>query len=118
MDLREAVRVIGQLQARVAALEARIPPRLLISPGLPRGRIVFPVDLTQTGGSNGNKTTAATWTYTVNDLDGNELGTAVSPLKVRPNGTMTAATKGIAYYDEDGNLVLYDTNERYGTGGC
>jgi hypothetical protein len=78
---------------------------------------LFPVNLTQTGGSNGNKTTAATWSYTVNDLASNQLATGVSPTKPRPSGTMTAAGTGVCYYS-GATLVLWDTNEYPGTGGC
>jgi hypothetical protein len=80
--------------------------------------ILFAVTLSQTGGSNGNKTTAASWTYTVTSLAGVQLGTSKSPEWPRPNGTMTAATKGLAYYDNDGALVLSVAFEQPGSGGC
>lgn len=84
----------------------------------PRPNVLFAVTLSQTGGSNGNKTTAASWTYTVTSLAGVQLGTSKSPEWPRPNGTMTAATKGLAYYDNDGALVLSVAFEQPGSGGC
>lgn len=78
---------------------------------------MFPVTLTQTGGSNGNKTTAASWTYTAASLSGETLGTSLSPQWPRPNGTMTAATAGLAYYDS-GSVVLAIAFEQPGSGGC
>ena len=63
----------------------------------------FPVTLEQTGGSAGDETTKCDFTYTVKDLQGNELDTSVDPevdgYHVRPSvGTLTAATHGLAYY--------------------
>ena len=70
------------------------------------GGTLFPVTVSQTGGVAGNKTTQCTFTYTVTDLDGNQLGTAIAPAMQRPAlGAMTAATKGIAYMNE-GAVVL------------
>jgi len=62
----------------------------------------FAVNVTQTGGSAGNKTTQCSFTYTVSDLNGNTLGTAVNPTtsphtyKRIAKGITTAATAGIA----------------------
>lgn len=78
---------------------------------------LFYVALTQTGGADGNKTTAATWTYTVTAPNGETLGTVMGPAIGRPNGSVTAATKGVAYYDA-GTLVLLQAFERPATGGC
>ena len=80
--------------------------------------VLFAVSLTQTGGSNGDKTNAATWTYTVKTLGDIELATGKSPQQTRPNGTMTAATRGLAYYDADGSLMLAWAFETPGTGAC
>lgn len=79
----------------------------------------FMVNLTQTGGSNGNKTTAATWTYTAKTLNNaTTLGTVLSPNKPRPFGTQTAATLGVAYYDNTGTFQLAEAYEKPGSGGC
>lgn len=80
----------------------------------------FPVKVSQTGGSNGNKTTAASYTYTVTTMDGNTtLGEDVAVAKTRPNGTMTAGSSyGMAFYDENGDIQLWDAGEVEGTGGC
>jgi hypothetical protein len=79
---------------------------------------LFRVDLTQTGGSNGTKTTAASYTYTVTDLAGVQLATGASPEKPRENGTKTAATKGYGYYDAAGTFVLAEAWEAPGTVGA
>lgn len=85
----------------------------------PRG--YFPVTLVQTGGANGTKTTAASWTYTVNCVgwDGSlcQLATAKAPARLRPFGTRVAAQYGQAYYVGI-SLNLWDTDERPGTAGC
>lgn len=79
---------------------------------------LFAVNLSQTGGEVGGKTTQSTWTYTVTSLDGQVvLGEEISPAKVRPNGRILAATQGVAYWDLD-ELILWDTDERFGTGAC
>ena len=84
----------------------------------PRG--LFPVRVTKDGGVQGTKVTKATWTYTVNDLDGNELGTTVGLAHMRPNGTMAFPdddSYGVAFYDGS-TLILWDANEVPGRGGC
>lgn len=78
----------------------------------------FPVNLEQTGGGNGTMATPATWTYDVTTEGGTELDTGVAPVKTRPNGTRVAATRGVCYYDIDGTLILWDHDEREGTGTC
>jgi hypothetical protein len=73
---------------------------------------IFPVTVSQTGGSNGNSTTAATYTYTVTSLAGVQLGTAMSPEVPRfMIGTMTAATKGTGYYTSAGVFTLHQVFE-------
>lgn len=69
---------------------------------------IIPVQLTTDGGSNGNKTTAASYTYTVKDITGvTTLGTLKSPFYTRQNGLLTgAATRGHIWY-ESGVLKLY-----------
>lgn len=73
---------------------------------------VFPVKLTQTGGSAGSESTACSFTYTVNDVNSNQLGTAVDPdtspsTFKRPSlGKMVAATGGLACWIEDSGATL------------
>lgn len=82
----------------------------------------FAVDLTQTDGGAGGAGDAETecdFTYTVDDLGGNELGTAVSPEHARPAlGKMVAATVGTAYWLADGAFKLLWTDEQPDTGAC
>ena len=79
---------------------------------------VFPVNLTQTGGSQGTTTTPATWTYSVIDpVTSQTLATAVNPTVSphkwkRPSaGWMIAATFGYAHFNAQGQLVLGWINE-------
>lgn len=92
---------------------------------------VFPVRVEKTGGLDGTKTTAATWTYTVRRIDWTdaenqtsadfELGTVVILVRPRPFGKATfqedSLGYGIAFYTA-GVLQLWDAGEIYGTGGC
>jgi hypothetical protein len=78
----------------------------------------FYVALTQTGGSNGTDTTAATWTYTAVSVTGAPCGTAMAPDRPRGFGTFAAATKGVGYYDNSGDFKLADAYETPGTEEC
>lgn len=81
---------------------------------------VFPVKITKTGGSNGTKTTTASWVYTVTTLAGTTIGTSVVLTRPRPKGTATfqvSDSYGEAFYD-GAALVLWDAGEIYGTGTC
>lgn len=76
---------------------------------------VFAVNVSQTGGSNGTSTTAATWTYTATTKDGVTLGTVLSPENQRPTvGKVTAGTKGHGYFYPNGTFVLSWVNEIIG----
>lgn len=81
--------------------------------------VTFRVDLTETSGSLGNASSASSWEYTAN-VPGTSvtLGTSLSPEASRENGTYAAATKGLAYYNASGTLVLYSANEVCGTTSC
>lgn len=82
----------------------------------------FAVKMYQTGGSAGDKTNPCTFTYTVKDLDGNTLGTVMTPEKNREAaGKRVAPTDGDygwAFLDTDGELVLYDPNEVWSVEAC
>jgi len=85
---------------------------------------VFPITLSQTGGSQGTNSTAASWTYTVTHaISGKELATGVNPVSSphtynRPSsGQLSTADAGYAHYD-GADLVIGYINERPGPGAC
>jgi hypothetical protein len=84
-------------------------------------RAMFPVKIAYDGGDDGTGTTAAAYTYTVTSLGGTELGTGISVVKPRPNGSMTYQTGddayGVAFYDGT-DLKLWDAGELPGTTEC
>jgi len=76
-------------------------------------------DVEQTGGSNGTKTTAPSFTYDVTPRWGDRtVVPAMSPVWQRSNGKVVAATHGLAYRGSDGNLVLWQVDEVRDTTGC
>lgn len=78
----------------------------------------FEVIVDQVGGSDGGETTAATWTYDAEDLDGEPLGSAMTPANQRPTvGTVLPATKGYGYWF-NGAFVLGLVNEVADQEGC
>jgi len=90
---------------------------------------IFPVDLTQVGGTQGDEANPATWTYDVLDIaTGETLESAVDPVAAphkwqRPSiGQMIAATFGYAHYvpnDSYGyDLVLGWINEMVDQESC
>lgn len=88
---------------------------------------LFPVKVQQTGGSNGSKTTAASYTYTARSLPWNgtsggvTLGTGLSLARPRPNGKVTVQSGstgyGVGFYDGL-TFKLWDAGEVPGTIGC
>jgi len=79
---------------------------------------LFPVDLAQYGGDQGDDQNPATWTYDVTDpVSGETLASAVDPVAAphkwqRPSvGFIIPATFGYAHWDADGELVLGWINE-------
>lgn len=73
---------------------------------------LFPVNVTQTGGAAGSDSAACSFTYTVNNLDSDQLGTAMSPTWAREaKGKKVAATHGTGYYNAGGTFVLYQVDE-------
>ena len=90
---------------------------------------VFPVNLSQTGGSQGDESYAASWTYNVYDIEsGNLLESSVDPTSTphkwkRPSiGQMIAADFGYAHYEDDGSggeqIVLGWINEMVDQEAC
>jgi len=90
---------------------------------------VFPVDLYQVGGTQGDEANPATWTYDVMDVvTGETLESAVDPVAAphkwqRPSiGQMIAANFGYAHYQDDGSggleLVLGWINEMVDQEAC
>jgi hypothetical protein len=103
-------------------------PPLMVSEG-PYGKIIslavfspgfFPVTVTQDGGSAGTNSpaAAATYTYTVKDLSGSQLGTTIPVVWARQKGHVTAASNGMAYYDNTGTLKLAIVDEVIDTSAC
>jgi len=90
---------------------------------------IFPVDLTQVGGSQGDEANPATWTYDVLDVTtGDTLESGVDPTAAphkwqRPSiGWMIPANFGYAHYQSDGaggwDLVLGWINEMVDQEAC
>jgi len=78
--------------------------------------VLFPVLVTPTaGGTYGSNSTACNKTYDVTDLNYVSLGTAKTPKRPRPQPgeikIVGDGAVGIAYYDENRNIVLYDAGE-------
>jgi hypothetical protein len=77
----------------------------------------YPVVVIKTGGSDGDATTRASWTYTIKDLDGTELATAVAVVKTRPLGPMlygdeiASPAYGQAFITAAGAWKLWDAGE-------
>lgn len=85
-------------------------------PAPPEDRLVL-VDLEKVSGSNGTKTTAATWKYKVS-RKGIKLLDETGPVWSRQNGTFAFATQGIAQITIDGTVTLLFAFEVRGTVGC
>jgi hypothetical protein len=85
---------------------------------------LFWVAVQKTGGSNGTQTTAASWTYTVREIEfpNSTIGTAIAVTRPRGHGEMDfqAGTtgRGLAYYDANGYLKLWDAGENPALGDC
>jgi hypothetical protein len=86
---------------------------------------LFPVDLAQTGGDQGDESNPATWTYDVTvPATGDTLASGVDPVASphkwqRPSvGQMIAATFGYAHWNEDDELVLGWINEMVDQEAC
>lgn len=82
---------------------------------------LFPVALTQYGGSAGDASTQCSFTYTVVSLDSSPvtLLTGASPVWNRPAyGKLVAATHGTAYYNASGTCILYQVDEVFDVAEC
>ena len=97
--------------------------------GKPTPLHVFPVNLSQSGGTQGDESYPASWTYEVYDVEtGESLESGVDPTASphkwkRPSiGQMIAATFGYAHYEDDGSggeqLVLGWINEMVDQEAC
>jgi len=91
----------------------------------PQAHQTFAVQVVQTGGQDagpsGNGTVWATWTYDLYQLGGggDPLGTGLGPTKTRSPGRMVPGDGvGLAYYDENGAIQLWDAGERPTTALC
>lgn len=83
---------------------------------------IFAVRVYIDGGAAGSASSACTWTYRITTMSGRDLGTGLSPIKrryspaiysVTPDGTV-----GTAFFDDKGDLQLYDANELLATVDC
>ena len=80
------------------------------------GPVIFPVQVTQDGGSDGAAAYPASWTYAVYVLDRSvTLGTQVPLARPRPVGSMIYQSGepafGLAFVDAAGALRLWDAGE-------
>lgn len=98
------------IERLMAVLDRRLPSQ------------TFAVRVYIDGGVAGSATTPCTWTYRVTAMSGRDLGTGLSPIKrrfapavysVTPDGTV-----GLAFFDDRGDLQLYDANELLATVDC
>jgi hypothetical protein len=79
---------------------------------------VFALNLTSITGTTGSQTTPPSYQYTAVDLNGNTIGTTMSPTTGRTNGNFTAATDGEGYYNASSTFVLLRAHEAPGTTAC
>jgi hypothetical protein len=118
---REAAQQIQETVSRQRG--ALRPDRVFVPPAAPHGDVsggvdnLFPVIIAKDGGSDGGSSTRATWTYTVDNIDGDELATAVAVAKPRPIGPLhygdeiASPAYGTAFYNSAGTLLLWDAGE-------
>jgi hypothetical protein len=77
---------------------------------------VFPVCLTVDGGTDGDSTHAASWTYmALSPTEPYAFGRGLSPERRRPLGKRFAASLGLAYISRTGAFVLLEAYELPGT---
>lgn len=80
--------------------------------------LLFKVNLNQVDGTDGDDTHPASWTYDVSSMTGVMLRSDKPVLRPRPNGSMSKASFGYAYYDQFGDLELAEAWEVPGTIEC
>lgn len=112
---------------RLGKISADAPLNVINGPGgvafsiSTQRRSVFPVKLTKTGGSAGNKTTQCSFSYTVKDYTGSTTLATSKGLTGNGqrvvNAQMTEGTLGLAYYD-GGTLKLIWADERFDQKNC
>ena len=88
---------------------------------------VFAVTISQAGGTNGDATSPATWTYHVwplgGDIEdaGSRLASDVALARPRSNGHLIPPEPGgtgLAFRDENGDIALWDAGEIFQTELC
>lgn len=98
------------------------PPRQSAGNAPQNIRYIFPVKLTQTGGSAGTSSAQCSFTYTVKDItEGQTLGVSIAMTgngNRIVNAAMTAGTYGLAYWFLDGTLKLIWCDERVSQTNC
>jgi hypothetical protein len=94
--IRRLMEEVARLRTRVARLE-EVRRLAIPSASSSTDDVAMILDLDQTGGSDGDESTSATWTYDIKADDGTTLASGVSPDRPRPNGSMTAADQGVCY---------------------
>jgi hypothetical protein len=90
------------------------PPRSRISRRPPQ--LLFAVKCFKDGGAAGSSSTTCSWTYTAKLEAGFQLGTGLSPERLRypntPYETPNAGgVWGAGFFDKNGDFVLWDANE-------
>lgn len=120
-------------QVMISADVAYLRERLRSAQAVPMPHHTFAVRVWRDGGStDGDQSNPCDRTYNVRTLEatgpstgGRELGTGMTPDKVRPSigklvtpSTTGAGVVGLGYLDEDGAFALYDANETFDTGAC
>jgi hypothetical protein len=82
----------------------------------------FTVRITVDGGSAGSDEETCSWTYTVKSLRDKVIGTSLSPTAHRkpniPYVETPADSDGVAYYNQNGQLVLLWANEQEDVESC
>jgi hypothetical protein len=132
------VKAIGELktdsqppvESRLHDSEVTLVPDPIVDPGQEeesRQAGVFPVRVTQRGGSQGDSSNAASWTYEVRDIFSGEIledtqNAPLAPEIQRPNiGRSQEANAndfGLAFYDETDTLKLWSVGEAIIAGAC